>query len=583
MNVSAILPKLKAVAKTATGWQARCPAHDDKTPSLSVSEGSDGRLLLHCHAGCSVEAITAALSVTKADLFNGQSHTQTRTEVAIYPYHGREGNLLFEVVRYAPKDFRQRRPDHAGGWIWNTKDIDRVLFRLPELLRDIGRGLPVFVTEGEKDALAMVARGFTATCNPGGAGKWQDGYSETLRGADVIIIADKDEPGRKHASLVADRLQGLAKSVRVLELPDINGKTVKDAADFFEAGGDAGQLQAIIDAPPEPGPIAKLIRERAFNPDIEPPPLRSIYTLARQTVSTPGNLTTITSAIKTGKSAVIGAMAAAAMPHSVESDLLGFNSSNPDGKALLWFDSEQSEDDFWHCVARALRRAGIQRPPPWFYAYRLTGLGCKRSWEIVTEATRIAADKHGGIHSELLDGGADFVADVNDPEESNAFVATLQDMAGNYDCPIVSVIHFNPGTEKSRGHLGSQLERKAETNLALEKDIDGTTVIYSSKNRRAGIPKDTGPRFKFDVAAGMHVTIESRQFAKDAAMREDLLALAKDVFGERRSMRYSEIQVTVKKLLTVSDRTAERKVAEMKRLTVITPSAAGLYRIATPA
>jgi hypothetical protein len=331
------------------------------------------------------------------------------------------------------------------------------------------------------------------------------------------------------------------------------------------------------------GGMIQLLEERAFNPNIEPPPLRPIYTLAGIPVSTPANLTTITSAIKTGKSAVIGAMAAAAMPHGKDADLLGFSSSNPEGKALLWFDSEQSPDDFWHCVYRAMRRAGLAKPPPWLHAYCLTGLGCKGTWEFIQEATRTGAEQHGGIHASLIDGYADLVADVNDPAESNTFVAELHDMAIKHDCPIIGVIHFNPGTEKSRGHLGSQVERKAETNLALEKDTDETTVIYSTKNRRAGIPKSQGPRFRFSVEAGMHITVESRESAKDAERRNALLELALDVFGGHPAMRYSDIKSTVMTVTHCKERAAEKKIAEMIRLTVIKRSVAGMYEICTPA
>jgi hypothetical protein len=338
-----------------------------------------------------------------------------------------------------------------------------------------------------------------------------------------------------------------------------------------------------VDASPTPQnseAIRLLLQDREFNPRVEPPPLRPIYSLAGICISTPANLTTITSAIKTGKSAVIGAMAAAATPHSQDADLLGFSSSNPKHLALLWFDSEQSPDDFWHGVYRALKRAGGRELPPWLHAYCLTGLGCKRAWECITEATKMAVEQHDGIHSSLIDGFADLVADVNDAAESNAFVAELHDTGIQHNCPIIGVIHFNPGSEKSRGHLGSQLERKAETNLALEKDKDETTVIYSTKNRRAGIPKDKGPRFRWSPEAGMHVTVESRAMAKDRAAREQLLCLAQDVFRDHPAMRYTDIQVTVKKLLMVSDRTAERKVADMRRLTVIKPSVAGLFEIA---
>jgi hypothetical protein len=349
----------------------------------------------------------------------------------------------------------------------------------------------------------------------------------------------------------------------------------------------AMELRELPDDPettPEPAkPIAEILTEREFNPNVEPPPLRPIYSLAGTPVCTPGNLTTITSAVKTGKSAVIGSMAAAAMPHSMDSDLLGFDSANKEGRALIWVDSEQSLDDFWHSVSRALRRAGLQKPPAWLHAYCLTGLGCKQGWSCVLEALKRGADEHDGIHSLHLDGVADFVLDVNDAGESNSFTAALHGLAIEYDCPVIGVIHFNPGSEKSRGHLGSQLERKAESNLALEKDSDETTVLYSTKNRRAGIPKSHGPRFKFDVEAGMHISVQSRQSAKDAVMRDELMALARDIFAEHPAMRYSELQSTAKKVLAVSDRTAARKVSDMRRLTVIKSSVAGLYVINTPA
>ena len=171
--------------------------------------------------------------------------------VKTYDYTDESGQLLYQVCRYVPKDFKQRRPDGRGDWIWNTKGVEKVLFRLPEITQDIAHGLPVFICEGEKDVLDMAQRGFSATCNPGGAGKWQNSYSKTLRGADVIIVVHKDKSGREHAQEVAFKLRGVAKFVRVIELSDINGKSVKDAADFFAAGGDPGQVQHLVDRTPE--------------------------------------------------------------------------------------------------------------------------------------------------------------------------------------------------------------------------------------------------------------------------------------------------------------------------------------------
>ena len=176
--------------------------------------------------------------------------------VATYDYHDASGKVVFQIVRYQPKDFRQRRPDGKGGWIWNMAGVEKVLFRLPEIAHAIAAGKVIFLTEGEKDTLAMVQHGFDATCNPGGAvkkadgKKWLETYTEALRGADVCIIADKDGDGRKHTQIVAGKLHGVASSVRVIELPDTNGKPVKDAADFFAAGGTKKTIGELVDNVP---------------------------------------------------------------------------------------------------------------------------------------------------------------------------------------------------------------------------------------------------------------------------------------------------------------------------------------------
>jgi putative DNA primase/helicase len=255
MTIPEILSRLQPVTKTAAGWEARCPAHKDKKPSLCIKEGDDGRTLIDCKAGCPPESVCAALGIKMADLFaNKPKRNGTGQKiVATYPYNDALGKLLFQVCRFEPKDFRQRRPDSTAidGWAWNTKGINKVLFRLPEIIAAIKAGRPIYLTEGEKDALAMVDHGFAATCNPGGAGKWQDSYTETLRGADVVIVADKDGPGRKHAADVAQTLLGIAANVRVIECPDVDGKSAKDPAAFFELGGQAADLDELAQTAPQ--------------------------------------------------------------------------------------------------------------------------------------------------------------------------------------------------------------------------------------------------------------------------------------------------------------------------------------------
>ena len=166
--------------------------------------------------------------------------------VATYDYRAADGALLFQVLKYQPKTFRQRRPDGNGGWTWSTKGVERVPYRLPELL-DAFPGDAAFVTEGEKDADALIALGLVATCNAGGAGKWFPDLSAYFQGRDVVILPDNDEAGEEHARTVAMSLTGLtgsAASVKILRLPDLPQKG--DVSDWLEAGGNRDLLLALV-------------------------------------------------------------------------------------------------------------------------------------------------------------------------------------------------------------------------------------------------------------------------------------------------------------------------------------------------
>ena len=262
MNTSDFIGRLEAHGATprttGDGWTARCPGHEDRTASLSVSAGHDGKILLHCHAGCAVETILGALGLKMADLFPPKaSNGKPARKPVTYDYTDEAGALLFQAVRFEPKNFRQRRPDpqNSGKWIWNLKETRRVLYRLPEVLAALKAGRTIFVAEGEKDVDALVKAGFAATCNPMGAGKWLPEHADMLSGAArVVIVADKDEPGRKHAEAVARSLHGVARQVKLLELPDRDGKPVKDAFDWLAGGGTANELRTLINRVAELNP-----------------------------------------------------------------------------------------------------------------------------------------------------------------------------------------------------------------------------------------------------------------------------------------------------------------------------------------
>jgi len=164
-----------------------------------------------------------------------------------YDYRDERGELLFQVVRMEPKTFRQRVPQPGGGWSWSVKDVRRVLYRLPELVAADSAKV-VFIPEGEKDVDRLVSLGFLATCNPGGAGKWKGDYCEFLRGRPIVILPDNDDVGQKHAQAVARSLTGIAKAVKIVNLPGLPPKG--DVSDWLDAGGTRDQLVEVVRAAP---------------------------------------------------------------------------------------------------------------------------------------------------------------------------------------------------------------------------------------------------------------------------------------------------------------------------------------------
>jgi AAA domain len=242
VNAAHVLERLEYVRRNgASGWTARCPAHNDHRPSLSIAIGDDDRILLTCHAGCSTAEVLAQLGLDWYELFarNGAGPADTRPE-ATYDYVNAAGELLFQVVRFPGKQFRQRRPDDGGGWIWKLGDVERVLYRLPRVLEAIAQEQTVYVVEGEKDVHAAERASAVATTNPGGAGKWRESYSAQLRDAAIVVVADTDEPGLRHAREVVGSLQGEARSVELVAPLES-----KDLSDHLAAGHTLAELRPL--------------------------------------------------------------------------------------------------------------------------------------------------------------------------------------------------------------------------------------------------------------------------------------------------------------------------------------------------
>lgn len=276
-------------------WEAFCPAHgssfnghrDGRHPALGVAEGTDGRVLVSCAAGCDTGAILEALGIGWSDLFPPTLRSSWDDQIQmVYDYTDQDGTVLFQVVRFAwdePGDkpkFLCRRWDGAGRWAWHHGACDtrkactngahrrldvsapEVPYRLHRLVADLES--PVWVVEGEKDVHTLERIGLLATCNRGGSNdlrvdkngkpkpyrcKWTAELSEWFVDGDMIVVADQDRPGLLHALCVARSLAAASASVRLVDvLPG-----AKDVSELAEAVGDATArevLEALADREP---------------------------------------------------------------------------------------------------------------------------------------------------------------------------------------------------------------------------------------------------------------------------------------------------------------------------------------------
>ena len=266
MNVGEILEKLTHCRKTARGWLAQCPAHEDKNASLEVWEPKDGGIGLKCYAGCTHEAICAALGIEQRDCFPHEEKNRPRTKtrndarriVATYDYFTKDRKPIIRVVRYDPKGFARMSPDGKGGWQWGHSSNAVALYRWPELAAAVEQGKAVFVCEGEKDVDNMNRAGAIATTCLGGASKWRGELAAEFKGAaEVRIIADRDSEangyaGQKFAAQVKAAIAAQGVIVRAACLPvEINGHPVKDASDALAAGWNLQNIEEWFKAAPD--------------------------------------------------------------------------------------------------------------------------------------------------------------------------------------------------------------------------------------------------------------------------------------------------------------------------------------------
>ena len=246
------------VRKRGTGKaQCICPAHVDTEASLTLTDGND-RALIKCHAGCSTEEVVIAAGLKMSDLFYGDGLAKERWRAyienrekrkieAVYNYASINGDYAYTKVRLEGKKMlfgilsNERFAYGLNGK--NKKTFNAVYGSISSIKRAIERKEPVFIPEGEKDVNTLVKKGYAAfSC--GGANDWNKNVSELCKDADVIVLADNDDPGKKLASTVVRDLKGTAKSIKIIiPMPEV---PKADITDYFEAGHTVEEFENLI-------------------------------------------------------------------------------------------------------------------------------------------------------------------------------------------------------------------------------------------------------------------------------------------------------------------------------------------------
>lgn len=287
------------------------------------------------------------------------------------------------------------------------------------------------------------------------------------------------------------------------------------------------------------------------------------------TISTPGNITNIQAKPKEGKTAIAGGILSAVIAGESEGcDTLGFTSKNPQGGWVLTFDSEQSKYDNDANIRLALKRSRYKNgKPKWLRSFCLTELSARERYRFIFAAMKWAAAESQGLFMVIIDGVADLCFDVNDATESGDLIDRLQKAAIKYNCAIVTVLHENPGSDagKMRGHLGSQIERKAETALRVAKDSKtGVVTIWAERARHCMIPKSAGHCIAFDESNHCFMSCGSAKEIKDAEKMEMANKEIEAVFKGRGDMRYKALCDAIIAVLGLKIDAAKKRVREWR-------------------
>lgn len=497
---------------------------------------------------------------------NQEGRTYTLTETAQEPMYGYVGDKYIKI--YRPRS--EMRFLYAG-------DLgDNYCFGLDQLP---SKGDLLFITGGEKDVMSLAANGFHAICFNSETTLIPTSVLMLLsyRFKHIVLLYDMDKTGLEVSAKRQEELKPFA--LKRLLLPLSGTKEEKDVTDYFALGHTHDDLLKLflnhLDSLYKEDMSALKSCELDFN---NPPPVaQMIVSVNDVPLGTQGNLLCITGGEGTGKSNYVAALIAGAVkPENAEGiDTLGVSiEGNPKGKAVLFYDTEQSEVQLYKNVSTLLRRCGRDTMPEWFKAYCLTGMSRKERLKSIVLSMDKFHYQYGGIHLVVIDGIADLIRCANDEAESIAVVEELYRLAGIYNTCIVTVLHFIPNGLKLRGHLGSELQRKAAAILSIEKDTKPAVSVVKALKVRDGSPLDVPlMQFAWDKEKAMHAYLgEKPKEEKDRRKEEELVAVARELFSRKRFIGYMELSEELQTAFEVKERTAKSYIRFMREKEIIVKS-----------
>ena len=447
------------------------------------------------------------------------------------------------------------------------------------------KGDMLFITGGEKDVLSLSAHHFHAICFNSETATIPENVIESLqlRFRHIIILYDTDETGVREAQRQVDQLSQYNALTLLLPLQGI--KSEKDISDFFALGRTEEELRALLADMLSQMYTQTMMMLRSCEIDYDNPPdaSKSVIAVNGVPLGTQDNLFCITGGEGTGKSNYIAAILAGTLgTERLDAEqTLGLEvTPNPKGLAVLHYDTEQSEAQLHKNLGKTLRRASLTSVPDFYHSLYLASLSRKDRLKLIRESMDLFHHKHGGIHLVVIDGIADLIRSANDETESIAIVDELYRLAGIYNTCIICVLHFVPNGIKLRGHIGSELQRKAAGILSIEKDENPEFSVVKALKVRDGSPLDVPMTlFGWDKALDMHVYRgEKSKEDKDKRKSNELHAVVRDAFRSATRLSYQQLCEILMRELDIKDRTAKKYIAYMKEQGILIQDSQGNYQ-----